>query len=170
MKKLLTVLFATAAIAQSRAQVIVPRDPAIFEAEANDLLAAMIEKGLKLAPDDFYVTTLLKCPRPDGQDFPARAAAECLPLLRRELGLLRPPIVLALGGWTGRFLSGRKNEHLLMLRQQTHTISGLDKTWLRVTYGLEDLLSTPELKKEAWKDLQKIIPVIEKLRTDAAPL
>jgi DNA polymerase len=142
--------------------------PGIFEAEAAGLLAAMIEKGLKLGPDNFYITSLIKCAVQDGAGFPAQAAAECLPLLLRELALLRPPIVLALGKWPGRFLSGRRGEHLLMLRQRTYTISGLDQTWLRVTYSLDELLTTPELKKEAWKDLQKIIPVIKKLQPTEA--
>jgi DNA polymerase len=137
---------------------------AIFETESANLLAAMIEKGLKLRPDDFYITSLIKCPTGADADFPVQAAAECLPLLQRELALLRPSIVLALGKWPGRFLSGQRAAHLLMLRQKTFSIAGLDKVWLRVSYGLDELLATPELKKEAWKDLQKIIPVIKKLQ------
>lgn len=139
--------------------------PAIFEGEAATLLAAMIEKGLKLGPDDFYISCLLKCPLPPDTDFPAQAAAECLPIVHRELTLLRPPVILALGKWPGRFLSGRKDEQLLLLRQRTFSIPGLEQGWLRVSYSLDELLAIPELKKEAWKDLQKIIPVIEKLKS-----
>ncbi|UQZ89201.1 hypothetical protein C4J81_08315 [Deltaproteobacteria bacterium Smac51] len=145
--------------------VFVGQSPAIYDGDAQALLSAMIEKGLQITPDDFYITTILKCSPPNEDlDFPVNAALDCLPLLHRELSLLRPKIVLALGNWPGRLLSGQRNEHLLMLRQQTHSIDGLDGVWLRVTYGLDDLLATPALKKEAWKDLQKIILVINKLR------
>lgn len=143
--------------------VFVAESPAVFEGEAAKLLAAMIENGLKLAPDDFYITSLLKCPVDEG-DFPEAAAARCLPGLERELSRLKPSIVLALGKWPGRFLSGQPGEHLLMLRQKTYALPGL-KAWLRVTYSLDELLATPELKKEAWKDLQKLIPVITKLKS-----
>lgn len=138
--------------------------PAVFEGEAASLLSAMIEKALQLAPHEFYITSLIKCPLAFDADFPDQAASECLPIVQRELALLRPPIILALGQKPGAYLSGKRREHLLMLRKQTHGVDGLEKTWLRVTYSLEDLLSTPELKKEAWGDLQKIIPVLKKIR------
>ncbi len=140
--------------------------PEIFDGAERDLLAAMIEKGLKLAPDEFYVTSLIKCPKNPAGEIPKGAAPECLPIAERELALLRPPLILALGQAPGRLLSGRLREHLGILRNQTHSVAGLPKSWLRVTYGLDDLLTTPELKKEAWKDLRKFIPVIEKLRAD----
>ncbi len=143
---------------------VVGPTPTMYEGEAGVLLTAMLEKGLELSPDDYYLTTLVKCRPPDDETPPPGADAACRPVLRRELELLAPKIVLALGKKPGQELSGLAGEPLGLLRPRTHTVAGLEGLWLRVTYGLEDILASPKIKAGSWQDLLRIKPGLLKLR------
>lgn len=137
-------------------------DPAIFEGGQGQLLSDMIEKGLCLSPADYYVTSLLKCSINGGGSPPPSADQGCRPILDRQIALLRPRVVLALGRIPGQRLSG-SNDPLGLLRPRTFLLPGLEKSWLRVSYGLEDMLDSIDIKREAWKDLLKIKAVLAKL-------
>ncbi|MDR1922358.1 MAG: hypothetical protein LBS31_11570 [Candidatus Adiutrix sp.] len=140
--------------------VFVGPNPGLHDGDCGALLRAMIEKGMKLSAADYYVTSVCKC-APNDDDAPDAA---CLTILKRELTLLNPKIVLALGQTTGRILSGRPQAPLGLLRSSTHVVKSLPAAWLRVTYDLEDILSSPAIKKEAWKDLQRIMAVVGKIK------
>ncbi|MDR0881893.1 MAG: hypothetical protein LBP55_05065 [Candidatus Adiutrix sp.] len=143
--------------------VVVGPTPAMYEAAAGTLLTAMIEKGLKLGPEEYYLTSLIKCQPAEGQAPASGADQRCRPILQRELARLRPKLVLALGRKPGQQLCGLP-EPLGALRTRSHTLPGLPGVWLRVTYGLEDMLASPEIKTAVWQDLKKIIPGLAKLR------
>jgi uracil-DNA glycosylase family 4 len=119
-----------------------------------ELLAAILTKGLKLPPDHVYLTALLKCPpQPnESQADRAEAASACLAETRRELARLAPKIVLALGEAAGAGLTGRDGEPLGLLRTRTFTRPDLPGAWLRVTFGLDQMLEAPEIKRAAWRD------------------
>ena len=143
--------------------VVVGPTPAMYEAAAGNLLMAMIERGLKLGPEEYYLTSLIKCRPAEGQAPASGADQRCRPILSRELALLRPKLVLALGHKPGQQLSGLR-EPLGFLRTRSHTLPDLPGVWLRVTYGLEDILDSSEIKTAVWQDLKKIIPGLAKLR------
>jgi uracil-DNA glycosylase family 4 len=139
-------------------------DPGLFEGPEGDLLAAILEKGLKLAR--FYVTPVLKCP-PGPEESPAelaQALSACLPVTLRELALLTPQVVLALGETPGRLLTGQAEAPLGLLRNRAFRLEDPPGAWLRVTFSLEQMLALPDLKREAWKsDFLKIKKVLDKL-------
>ena len=145
--------------------VLVGPDPSIFEGEKAGLLTGIIEKGLKLDPEEYYITSLVRCGLTDEADASAekKTITACGPILKRELALLKPKVVLAMGSKAGRFLSG-STDPVGLLRSKTRTVEGLEGAWLRVTFGLSHMLSSVEIKKEAWKDIQKIIPGLNKLK------
>jgi DNA polymerase len=125
---------------------VVGLDPGMYEGPRGELLSAMLDKGLELRPDEYYIAALVKCASPSGDEPSPAAARVCGPIVRRELALVRPRIVLALGEPAGRNLSGR-DEPLALLRPVSHTLPGLPESWLRITYGLDHLLSSVELKR-----------------------
>ena len=147
--------------ATPRVAVVGPT-PAIYEPEPMKLLSGMVEKVLGLTPEEYYVTSLVKCSLPGEEPPPPAADHNCRPILLRELALMSPAIVVALGRTAGQHLSGSK-DHLRLLRPKTHSVRGLPGPWLRVTYGLEDLLDNQDLKMEAWKDLQKIKLALQRI-------
>ena len=144
--------------------VLVGLDPGLHEGPEADLLAAILEKGLKLAPAGFYVTSLLKCP-PGPEEGPAELAealSACLAVTLRELAILAPKVVLALGEAPGRGLTGQPGTPLGLLRHRAFRLEDPPGAWLRVTFSLEQLLATPALKLEAWKtDFLKIKKVLD---------
>jgi len=141
--------------------VLVGLDPGLYEGPEADLLAAILEKGLKL--DRFYLTSILKCPPGPGESPAelAEALSACLPVTLRELALLAPQVVLALGETPGRSLTGQPETPLGLLRHRAFRLE--NGAWLRVTFSLEQMLALPDLKREAWKaDFQKIQKVLDK--------
>lgn len=145
--------------------VVVGPTPAIYEGPNGELLTAMIEKGLKLGPEDYYVTSLVKClPPAETEAALDRADTVCRPFLMRQLALLAPKMVLALGKKPGQRLSGLKGEPLGLMRPRSHKVLGLEDIWLRITYGLEDILSAQEIKEATWQDLLRIRPGLHQLK------
>lgn len=149
--------------------MVVGPTPAIYQGSQGDLLTAMVEKGLKLSPVDYYVTSLVKCRPPDESADLDQADGVCRPFLMRQLELLSPQIVLALGKKPGQRLSGLEGEPLGLLRPRSHKIAGLDQIWLRITYGLEDILASQKLKEATWQDLLRMRPGLQKLKMSAPP-
>lgn len=146
--------------------VFVGPDPSIYAGEKAELLSGIIEKGLKLTPNEYYIASLIRCPwAEDGsQASEKKAILACGPILKRELELLNPQVVLAMGSRPGQYLSGSTNP-VGLLRSRTHQMEGLGQSWLRITFGLGHMANSIEIKKEGWKDIQKIIPVLNKYRS-----
>jgi uracil-DNA glycosylase family 4 len=143
---------------------LVGLEPGLYEGPEAALLAAILEKGLKL--DRFYLTSILKCP-PGPEENPAELAealSACQAIALRELALLAPQVVLALGETPGRVLTGQPEAPLGLLRNRAFRLEDPPGAWLRVTFSLEQMLDLPDLKLEAWKnDFLKIKKVLDKL-------
>jgi DNA polymerase len=122
-----------------------------FVGRAGQLLNSMLH-AIGLAREQVYIANVLKC-RPPGNRDPAPAeAAECLPYLERQIALLKPKIMLAVGRIAAQNLL-RTDKTLGALRQQVHQF-GLSKVPLVVTYHPAYLLRTPTEKRKAWEDLK----------------
>lgn len=138
--------------------VFVGATPAIFGGEQGALLAGIIEKGFKtLGEDDYYVTSLARGQGDWEGDFPARAAEAGLPRLKGELRRLTPRYVLSFGPWPTRYLSGRRKETMLLLRDHRLHVADLPGMELLSTYALEDMAATPALKGDMRKKIAFIM-------------
>lgn len=144
--------------------VFVAKGPEAMEGEAAALLAGMAEKGFLLGPEDYYLTCLVKC-RAANAEAPSKSYGACFPILKRELELLSPKIVLAMGEEPARLLSGHE-ERLALTRHRTYKLDWLNGAFLRSTYCLNDMAASPELKAEAWRELKKMKPGLEKIKQD----
>jgi len=122
-----------------------------FVGRAGQLLNAML-RAIGLAREQVYIANILKC-RPPGNRDPAPAeSAECLPYLERQIALLRPKIMLAVGRIAAQNLL-RTEAPLARLRQQVHAF-GASQVPLVITYHPAYLLRTPTDKRKAWEDLK----------------
>lgn len=135
--------------------VVVGPTPTIFQGDRAALLTAIMEKGLELSSLEYYVTSLVKCASPSDQPPPTGADQCCWPILKRQLTLLSPRTVLVLGKKPAQQLTGLHKEPFGLIRPLTHRLEGLE-AFIRVTYGLEDMMADQEIKKAAWQDLLKI--------------
>ncbi len=111
----------------------------------NNMIAAM---GLKR--EEVYIANVVKC-RPPGNRTPEPAEANtCSPFLFRQIDVVRPEVIVALGATAATYLLGQR-QPLAALRGRVHSFRG---SKLIVTYHPAFLLRDPRQKKEAWADLQ----------------
>jgi DNA polymerase len=124
-----------------------------FVGKAGQLLTAML-KAIGLAREDVYIANILKC-RPAGNRNPSPAEINCcLPFLMRQIGLIRPRLILSVGGVSAHNLLGTE-ESVGRLRGTVHRF-GEDSVPLVVSYHPAYLLRKPAEKSKAWQDLQKV--------------
>jgi len=111
----------------------------------NNMIAAM---GLKR--EECYIANIVKC-RPPGNRTPEPVEANtCSPFLFRQIDIVRPQVLVALGATAATYLLGAR-QPLAGLRGRIHAFRGMS---LIVTYHPAFLLRDPRQKKEAWADLQ----------------
>jgi uracil-DNA glycosylase family 4 len=122
-----------------------------FVGRAGQLLNSMLH-AIGLAREQVYIANVLKCRPPGNRDPGPTEVAECLPYLERQIALLKPKIMLAVGRIAAQNLL-RTDKTLGALRQQVHQF-GLSKVPLVVTYHPAYLLRTPTEKRKAWEDLK----------------
>jgi DNA polymerase len=122
-----------------------------FVGRAGQLLDAMLA-AIGLARDQVYIANILKC-RPPGNRNPAvEEVAACQGFLERQIDLLQPQLILAVGAIAAHNLLGSE-ESVGRLRGRVHPLpSGVP---VLVTYHPAYLLRRPEEKAKAWQDLQR---------------
>jgi DNA polymerase len=111
----------------------------------NNMIAAM---GLNR--EQVYVANIVKCRPPKNRVPEPIEALTCTPFLFRQIDVVRPKLIVALGSTAATYLTGTKAS-LSVLRGRVHDCMG---TKLVVTYHPAYLLRDPRQKAEAWKDLQ----------------
>jgi uracil-DNA glycosylase family 4 len=123
-----------------------------FVGRAGQLLDAMLRAIGLARGQNVYIANILKS-RPPGNRDPAPAeVAACLPYLERQIELIRPRLILAVGRIAMQNLLGLPVS-LASMRGRVHEFGGL-KTPLIVTYHPAYLLRKPEDKRKAWEDLK----------------
>jgi uracil-DNA glycosylase len=111
----------------------------------NNMIAAM---GLKR--EEVYIANVVKC-RPPGNRTPEPDEGNtCSPFLFRQIDVIRPQVLVALGATAATYLLGQR-QPLAGLRGRVHAFRG---SQLIITYHPAYLLRDPRQKKEAWADLQ----------------
>lgn len=125
-----------------------------FQGRAGELLQAMLEAAGMADERQLYFTNVLKC-RPMGNRSPeANEISACLPILRREISLVRPGCLVALGKVSATALLGREEE-FESLRGQVHEFIDDEgrRIPLVVTHHPAALLLHAQYKAESWRDL-----------------
>jgi uracil-DNA glycosylase family 4 len=123
-----------------------------FVGRAGHLLDAMLRAiGLSRA-NNVYIANVLKSRPPGNRDPKPEEVAACLPYLMRQIELLRPRVMLAVGRIAAQNLLAT-DAPLGRLRGKVHHF-GEFNTPLIVTYHPAYLLRTPGDKRKAWEDLK----------------
>jgi DNA polymerase len=123
-----------------------------FVGKAGQLLNNMIQ-AMGLKREQVYIANIVKC-RPPNNRVPEPVEAQtCDPFLLRQIDIIQPQVIVALGATAAMYLLGVK-QSLASLRGQWHTCRGAR---LAVTYHPAFLLRDPRQKGEAWKDLQMVM-------------
>ncbi|HUA88493.1 MAG TPA: uracil-DNA glycosylase, partial [Steroidobacteraceae bacterium] len=121
-----------------------------FVGAAGQLLDAMLKAIGLDRHSNVYIANILKSRPPGNRDPKPEEVAACLPYLERQIGLLRPRIILAVGRIAAQNLLGTEAP-LGRLRGRVHRFGA---TPVVVTYHPAYLLRTPGDKRKAWEDLK----------------
>src|SRR5579872_1026185 len=123
-----------------------------FVGRAGKLLTQMIE-AMGLKRQDVYICNVVKCRPPENRLPEKDEIAACSPFLLRQLGVINPKVICALGSCSAQ-----------TLLQTTQGISRFRGEWFDyhgakfiATYHPAYLLRNPPAKSEVWKDLQKVM-------------
>jgi uracil-DNA glycosylase len=120
-----------------------------FVGRAGQLLNNMIA-AMSLKRSEVYIANIVKYRPPQNRVPEPEEANTCTQFLFRQIDIIRPQVIVALGATAATYLLGGKSA-LARLRGRLHEARG---TKLIVTYHPAYLLRDPTPKKEAWKDLQ----------------
>lgn len=121
-----------------------------FVGRAGQLLNRML-LALGLARSDVFIANILKCRPPNNRDPQLDEVAHCQPYLMRQIELVDPGVILAVGRIAAQHLLGT-TQSLGSLRGRLHRLPG-HPTPVVVTYHPAYLLRSPGDKRKAWSDL-----------------
>jgi DNA polymerase len=126
-----------------------------FVGAAGKLLNAMLA-ALGLKREQVYIANVLKCRPPNNRDPQADEVEHCEPYLIRQIELLQPKLIVALGRHAAHSLL-KTDLALARLRGQPLSYQNIP---LVVTYHPAYLLRTPSDKRKAWEDLRRARSII----------
>ncbi len=121
-----------------------------FVGRAGQLLDQML-RAVGLGRDRVFIANILKCRPPGNRDPAADEAAACRGWLDRQIALIAPRLILAVGRIAAQQLLG-SDAPLGRLRGQVHTLRNTEIPVI-VTYHPAYLLRSPTQKRKAWADL-----------------
>ncbi|MDT8363854.1 MAG: uracil-DNA glycosylase [Nitrosomonas sp.] len=120
-----------------------------FVGQAGKLLDSLLQSIDIDRYHDVYITNIVKCRPPDNRNPQATEAEKCRPYLLRQIELIQPKLIIALGKVAaGNLLA--THDSLASLRGKVHDFMG---TPLIVTYHPAYLLRSLTDKAKAWEDL-----------------
>ncbi len=120
-----------------------------FVGQAGQLLTKIIE-AINLTRDDVFIANVLKHRPPGNRNPLPEEVTACSPYLVRQIELIRPKVILALGTFAAQTLLDTKLT-IGKLRGQVHRYYGVP---LVVTYHPAALLRNPSWKRPTWEDVQ----------------
>lgn len=126
-----------------------------FVGKAGQLLTQIIQ-AMGFSRSDVYICNVNKC-RPPGNRDPHPGEVEmCKPFLMRQLDIISPKVICALGSFAAKALLDTE-ERISRLRGSFHTFNGIP---LMPTYHPSYLLRNPHAKRDVWDDMKKIMELL----------
>jgi uracil-DNA glycosylase len=122
-----------------------------FVGRAGQLLTRIIE-AIGMRRQDVYIANVIKCRPPNNRNPEADEIARCEPYLVRQIELVKPRLIVALGTFAAQTLLKTKLP-ISQLRGRFHTYHGVK---LMPTFHPAFLLRNPERKRAVWEDMQVV--------------
>ena len=127
-----------------------------FVGRAGQLLTKIIE-AIGLKREDVYIANVIKC-RPPGNRNPEPDEVEtCEPFLFRQIDVIKPKVVVALGTFAARALL-RTLDPISRLRGRVYEYRGAK---LIPTFHPAYLLRNPSSKREVWEDMKLVRKLLQ---------
>lgn len=127
-----------------------------FVGRAGMLLDNMI-KAMKFDPKDVYICNINKCRPPNNRKPTEEEMNSCIPFLTRQLDIIKPKVIVTLGGTAAEGLLGFG----VGITRRRGKWNVYNKIPVMPTFHPSYCLRNPESKKEVWEDLQKVMKFLE---------
>jgi uracil-DNA glycosylase family 4 len=127
-----------------------------FVGRAGQLLTEIITKGMRLRREDVYIANVIKCRPPENRNPEPDEVTSCEPFLLRQLELIRPEVIVALGKFAAQSLLRTKTP-ITQLRGRWYDYHGIR---LMPTFHPAYLLRNPADKRLVWDDIRKVMRVL----------
>ena len=124
-----------------------------FVGQAGKLLDKIIQRAMGLEREDVYIANIVKCRPPENRNPATEEMAACFPYLERQVKVIQPEVICALGGVAAKALLST-DLSVGRLRGEFHEYAGIP---VRVTYHPAYLLRSPGEKKKAWEDIKALM-------------
>lgn len=128
-----------------------------FIGRAGKLLDQILAAVDMKRGEDVYIGNILKCRPPNNRDPQPAEVAECEPYLVKQIQLIKPTLIVALGRVAAQTLL-RTKQSLTNLRGSLHDYHGVP---LLVTYHPAALLRNPNWKRPTWEDVQWMKKILD---------
>ncbi len=127
-----------------------------FVGRAGQLLTKIIE-AIGLTRDDVYIANVIKCRPPNNRNPEPDEVATCEPFLFRQIDLIQPKVIVALGTFAAHTLL-RTDVPISRIRGKRHDYRGAQ---LIPTFHPAYLLRSPERKREVWEDMKLVRALLQ---------
>jgi DNA polymerase len=124
-----------------------------FVGRAGQLLTDIITKGMGLRREDVYIANVIKCRPPENRNPDPDEVESCEPFLMKQIELVRPQVIVALGKFAVQALLKDKTP-ITRLRGIWKDYHGIK---LMPTLHPAYLLRNPGDKKLVWEDIKKVL-------------
>ncbi len=122
-----------------------------FVGAAGELLTKIIQ-AIEKTREEVYIANIVKCRPPGNRDPQPDEIAACRGYLDKQIALVRPRILVALGRVAAQTLLGNDSP-IGRMRGQWFQVEGIPTM---VTYHPAALLRNPALKRPTWEDMQQV--------------
>ena len=122
-----------------------------FVGSAGQLLDKILA-AVEFKRDEVYICNILKCRPPENRDPALEEIEQCVPYLKKQIEIIQPQIIMALGRVAGQVLLNQSGS-LAHMREKVHQYQNIP---VLVTYHPAALLRNPQWKRPVWEDVQKM--------------
>lgn len=124
-----------------------------FVGRGGQLLTNMLS-AMGYQREDYYIANILKSRPPNNRDPSLAEVKACTPYLLRQISLIKPKLILAVGRIAAHYLLSTDASMASLRGNLFHF--GVSKIPLLVTYHPAYLLRSPREKRKAWQDMQGV--------------
>ncbi len=127
-----------------------------FVGRAGQLLTKIIE-AMKFKRSDVYIANVVKCRPPNNRVPLPDEVATCEGFLHRQISVIKPKVIVCLGSVAV--------QNLLKTESKISSLRGKFTEWNGIpvmpTYHPAFLLRNPDMKKEVWEDMKKVMKYLK---------
>jgi DNA polymerase len=122
-----------------------------FVGRAGQKLTQIIE-AIGLTRQDVYIANVIKCRPPENRNPEPDEVEKCEPFLFRQIDLIKPKVIVALGTFAARSLL-KTDSPISRLRGRVYEYRGAQ---LIPTFHPAYLLRNPSCRRDVWEDMKKV--------------